>query len=221
MQKVIAVTPRIIYEGTTAKEFVNRRYVRALLNRGFLVIMLTLENENTESLLEKCDGFLITGGDDIDPVHFGEINTGESKDVVKELDDLDKIVVEYALKSKKPLLGICRGHQSINVFAGGSLYQDIGKSHSGLKDGHIVHTVPNRLLNFKKEINVNSYHHQALKRIAPDFIEIAKHEDGTNEAIIHKTLPIIGIQWHPEMQQDNEPSKIIFDTFAKLVNNHK
>ena len=103
--------------------------------------MLTLENENIESLLEKCDGFLITGGDDIDPVNFGEVNTGESKDVMKELDDLDKIVVEYALKSKKPLLGICRGHQSINVFCWWSLYQDIGKVTRVLKKT-ILFTVP-------------------------------------------------------------------------------
>jgi putative glutamine amidotransferase len=87
-----------------------------------------------------------------------------------------------------------------------------------VEDGHLVHTANNRLLQFPPEISVNSYHHQAVNRVAPDFEIVARAEDGTIEAIVHRYLPIIGIQWHPEIIPDTAESKLIFDVFARLVN---
>lgn len=218
MKKIIGITPRLTTVKNVEKEFVNRRYITPLLNRGFQVLMLTLDNDDVEQLLNLCDAFLITGGSDISPEYFGEKNNGQSKNVNCSLDILDKHIVEHATKTKKPLLGICRGHQAINIFSGGSLYQDIGNEHAEVSKNHEVTTIENRLLKFDKVIHTNSYHHQAIKKMAPGFIEIAKHMDGTNEAIIHETLPIIGIQWHPEINSDNEVSTIIFDSFKKLIN---
>jgi putative glutamine amidotransferase len=219
MKKIIGITPRLVTVENVEKEFVNRRYVNPLVDRGFQVLMITLDNEDVEDLLKLCDAFLITGGSDINPEYFGEENNGKSKNVNSSLDLLDKQIVEHAFENKKPLLGICRGHQAINVFLGGSLIQDIGDSHKSIAKNHEVVTVKNRLLKFEKVIETNSYHHQAVKQIAPGFIEIAKHLDGTNEAIIHESLPIIGIQWHPEIHIDDKVSKIIFDAFQKLINN--
>lgn len=219
MSKLIGITPRIVEIEGVKKEFVNSRYIKPLVERGFNVIMLTLDNPNPNEILSLCDGFLITGGSDVDPVHFNENNEGLSKNVEPALDLLDRYVVNYAKDHKVPTLGICRGHQVINVFLGGTLHQDIGNDHKSVKEGHEVITYKNDILTLDEKIYVNSYHHQAIKTIAPDFIEIAKHLDGTNEAIIHKTLPIIGIQWHPEMRADSEVSKIIFDAFANFVNN--
>ncbi|HHX79052.1 MAG TPA: type 1 glutamine amidotransferase [Acholeplasmataceae bacterium] len=219
MKKIIGITPRLVTVENVEKEFVNRRYINPLLERGFQVLMLTLDNKDTEDLLELCDAFLITGGSDINPKYFGEENNGQSKNVNSSLDVLDKQVVEHATKTKKPLLGICRGHQAINIFSGGTLFQNIGDKHNSVSKDHEVTTIPNRLLKFNKEIKTNSYHHQAVKKIAPGFIEIATHLDGTNEAIIHEKLPIIGIQWHPEIHSDSEVSKIIFDSFKDLINN--
>lgn len=214
-KKLIGVTSRIIYENGVRKQFVNERYLKPLHDRGFNTIMLTLDNPNIEEVMDLCDGFLITGGSDIEPHHFNEENHGESKNCDSHLDQLDKDVTLYAVRTKKPLLGICRGHQAINVFMGGSLYQDIGNSHEEVN--HQVVTIKNRLLDWPYEITTNSYHHQALKAIAPGFIVIARSkEDDVVEAMIHEELPIMSFQWHPEITPDNEISVLIFDTFKKM-----
>lgn len=221
MAKLIGLTPRLLTEDGVEKEFVNRNYVDAMRSIGFNVIMLTLENPNPEEVFALCDGFLVTGGSDIDPKWFGEENTGESKGINLDMDILDKKVVEYAKNNKKPLLGICRGIQSINTFLGGSLYQNIGNSHRNIEYDHEVHTIKNHLLDFDETIIVNSYHHQALKDLADGLIAIAHHKDGTIEAAVHKDLPIIATQWHPEKIPNDKVSKLIFARFKKLVEEGK
>src|SRR5690554_142054 len=128
--KLIGITPRILVEDGVEKQFVNTRYVKQLTDRGLNVIMILTNNPYPEEILNMCDGFLITGGNDIDPSYFGETNEGLSKKVIPSLDELDKLIVEHAAKTGKPLLGICRGHQAINVFLGGSLHQHIGDERS-------------------------------------------------------------------------------------------
>lgn len=214
--KLIGVTPRILMSEGVEKQFVNTRYVKQLQDRGLDVIMIMTNNPNPEKILELCDGFLITGGSDIDPKFYNEENLGLSKNVYPKLDDLDRLIVLHAAKTKKPLLGICRGHQAINVFLGGSLIQHID-NHEDLKSDHLVKTIKNDFLNFKETINVNSYHHQAVKDLAPGLVEIAS-KDGIVEAFIHKELPIVGIQWHPEILGESEETKLIFNLFKKQIN---
>lgn len=218
--KLIGITPRFIYDGEVEKQFVNTRYVKQLTDRGLNVIMITTNNPNPEEILNLCDGFLITGGSDIEPAYYNEKNVGLSKKVYPDLDVLDKLIVEHAAKTKKPLLGICRGHQAINIFLGGSLHQHIDH-HEELSKDHLVNTKKNKFLNFKETINVNSYHHQAVKDLAPGLELVASHSDGTVEAYVHKTLPIIGVQWHPEILANSEESKLIFDLFKKQLDNKK
>ena len=150
MKKLIGVTPRLLMEDDVEKQFVNTSYLDCLLHYDCNVIMLTLNNPNVEEVLDLCDAFLITGGSDLDPKYYGEENNG-SKGIDFRLDVLDKVVVEYAAKTKKPLLGICRGHQSINVFLGGSLIQHM-ENHRGIKEGHEVVTIKNAYLNFDENI---------------------------------------------------------------------
>ncbi len=115
-KKLIGVTPRLLTEGDTVKQFVNEVYLSALIKRDFNVIMLTLDNPQLDDVLALCDGFLITGGSDVDPTYFHEVNEGLSKGVKPQLDKIDQQVVLYAEKNKLPMLGICRGHQTLNVF---------------------------------------------------------------------------------------------------------
>lgn len=220
MKKIIGVTPRLLVEDGVQKQFVNNTYVSAMLQYDVNIIMLTLDNPAIDEVLALCDGLLVTGGSDIDPKYYGEENKGDSQEVDSRLDTLDKQVIEYAIAHKVPLLGICRGHQSINAFLGGSLIQHID-NHTSKKDGHEVHTIPNRLLDFDENIITNSYHHQAVGQVAPNMTAIAFHKDGTVEAIIHNELPIIGIQWHPEKAPSKKESKIIFDKYISLVNEFK
>lgn len=219
MQTLICLTPRTLVEKTIEKQFVNTRYLTPLHNRGMNTLMLTLSNPNPEEIFDLCDGFIVTGGTDLNPVSYGEVNTGLSKETCDRLDQLDQQVITYAKANHKPLLGICRGHQSLNVFMGGSLIQDlntIGKDHEQISENHLIYTVKNRLIPFDEIASTNSYHHQAIQKLAPKFDVIATHEDGTIEAIIHQELPMIGVQWHPEANPNSPSSKQVFDAFSKL-----
>lgn len=211
---IIGVTPRIIVEDGIEKYFVNKSYIEALNSIGFTSMMLVCNTSNIENALEICDGFLVTGGIDVDPKWFNEEmnGTGETND---ELDIIDKQVVDYAIKHKKPMLGICRGHQTINVFMGGNLIQDIGTHHKSTR--HQVYTVKNDLIAFDEIIETNSYHHQVCKDLAKGLVEIGKSYDGYNEAYISYEYPIIGVQWHPEKTMDEKPSILIFDYFKDMV----
>lgn len=221
MSKLIGITPRLLTEGGVEKQFINTRYIDRLTVRGFNTVLLTLGNPNQKEIFDLCDGFLITGGTDINPLRYGEANDGVSKDIEDRLDQLDKDIIDYVLKHKKPLFGICRGHQSINVFLGGTLHQDLGNltpSHKAVSANHNVNMVPHPSFGFQDQIAVNSYHHQAIKDLASDLNVLGTHEDGTIEMVMHKSLPIFAVQWHPEINIDSPHSKIIFDAFGKLVN---
>ena len=186
-----------------------------LNNLGYIPILLPLDNDNLTDILDKCDGFLVTGGSDVTPSCFNQENSGSHGCNVR-LDDIDRTVVQYAAANHKPMIGICRGHQAINVFLGGTLIQDIGQSHENCR--HNVITFKNRLLDFPKEtVIVNSYHHQVCDKLAPGLIEIAKSEkEGYNEAFIHESLPILSFQWHPEKTPNDEISKIIYKAMKNL-----
>lgn len=216
-KKIIGVTPRVCTEDGSKRHNVQDTYIAAMNALDFIPVILPMDNDDIETILDLCDAFLVIGGWDITPSYFNQEDQG-SQGCDERLDKIDKIVVEYAAKSKKPMLGICRGHQSINVFMGGTLIQDIGKSHSSVR--HDVETFENRLISFPKTMNVNSYHHQVLDKIAPGFIEIARSKEGFNEAIIHETLPIMAFQWHPEKNPEEDSSKLIFKTFKKMVENN-
>lgn len=223
MTKLIGITPRLLTEETVEKQFVNTRYLIPLNKRGLNTLMISLDNPNLEAILKLCDGFLITGGTDLDPTTYNEFNNGLSKGIDLRLDNLDKLIIEHAVKHKKPLLGICRGHQSLNVFLGGTLHQDLdhlNSDHNKVKENHFIKIDKNDFINIEGLINVNSYHHQAIKDLALDLEAIGRHHDQTIEMVVHKTLPIFAVQWHPEMNSDSNISQVIFDKFNELVNNH-
>lgn len=221
MTKLIGLSPRLLTEKNVEKQFVNTIYLNPLTKRGFNTILLTLENPNLEDVLMLCDAFLITGGRDIDPVYYNEENKGLAIDTDSRLGVVDRQIVLHAKKYKKPLLGICRGHQAINVFLGGTLHQDLGdlnKTHKSVKENHFINIKENSFINLDSIINVNSYHHQAIKTLASELKVIGIHEDSTIELVAHKHLPIFSVQWHPEINGDSKVSQIIFDKFAELIN---
>jgi len=221
MRKLVCLTSRtMLDELSQEKQFVNTRYVKPLTERGMNTMMLTLDNPSPEEMFNLCDAFVITGGVDLDPMTYKDVNTGLSKDIHPSLDLLDSLVIKYAKTTKKPLLGVCRGLQSINVFLGGTLYQDLaqlGLKHSNIPGNHKINIVENDVLKFESEIAVNSYHHQGIKKLATGLKVIGKQTDGIIEAVIHESLPIIAVQWHPEMRPSSPESKVIFDTFATMV----
>ena len=220
MTKLVCFSPRLLIEEGVEKQFVNTRYIDPITQRGLNTIQITLGNPNPDDILHLCDGFILTGGTDLNPNTYQEVNDGLSGGVSDRLDEIDRIMIEHAIANEKPLLGICRGHQSLNVFLGGTLHQDLSQfndSHQRIKENHIIHMQPDPHFLWGTEISVNSYHHQAIKDLAPLLKAIGTHEDGIIEMVIHQHLPIFSVQWHPEITPKSPYSSMIFDTFVKLV----
>lgn len=222
MQKpIVGIVPRTEYVNTNYRVQVNYSYLEPLNKRDITPIILPLNSDNINELLPLCSGFLVPGGDDIDPKYYGEDNVGDSRDVDQNLDTIDKIVLEYATKHHVPTLGICRGVQAIAAFLGGSLHQDIKKAELKNDEVDHKHMVSNTFIHpfnnlFPSKFEINSYHHQAVKKVPEDYVVTFMHND-IIEGIHHHALPIFGVQWHPE-RFDTLESKTIFDYFAKLVN---
>ena len=133
-----------------------------------------------------------------------------------EMDLVDKYVIEYAIENKKPMIGICRGLQAINVFMGGSLIQHIEDDSHKKIEGNVefkpVHNGSIFDLVYNDNSKINSYHHQCIKKLAPNF-EICGYSNGCIEAIVHKELPIIAVQWHPERILDTWHKEKLFTNF--------
>jgi len=150
------------------------------------------------------DSLIVPGGVDVNPKLYNEENNGSIR-IDNELDKLEMEVIDDFVKANKPILGICRGLQIINVYFGGNLIQDIEQkeTHTPSDNQDKIHEIEIKGDNFLKELYgrrfvVNSYHHQAIKRLADNFEILAKSDDGIIEAIKHKELPIIAVQFHPE-----------------------
>lgn len=152
------------------------------------------------------DGLLLCGGGDVDPSLFGQKNCG-SKEIDRARDLAELKLVEAYCNAGKPILGICRGHQVINVAFGGTLIQDLGIPLAEFHQQevgdavHILRCAPNSLLYERygaTTFAVNSNHHQALDAVGKGLRPIQWSESGIVEAIEHNSLPVLGVQWHPE-----------------------
>ena len=160
----------------------------------------------------QCDGFVVVGGDDVDPKHYHEENFA-SHCVESEIDELDLRVIDYAVKNNKPLFGICRGLQIINVYFNGSLKQDILNHKEGK---HKIVLVEN-FLDFPNDDIVNTFHHQSVKKLGEGLKALYYSLDGEVELAIHEKLPIIAAQFHPEKTLDNTLSITMLNYFKNLL----
>lgn len=154
--------------------------------------------------LASCAALILPGGGDITPAFFGEHNNG-SVHIDTELDILQLQAFDYALRRKMPILGICKGMQIINVALGGTIIQDLPTSrnhrHQNNDQYHSTRIRPNSCLHklYGTEAVVNSAHHQGLGRLGRGLFPIQWcPSDNCIEAICHESLPILGVQWHPE-----------------------
>lgn len=154
----------------------------------------------------RCDGLILPGGGDITPAFFGEKNNG-SRNIDTELDILQLQALELAMRKSMPVLGICKGMQIINVGLGGTLVQDLPPASCAIhryEDGDKYHASviqkDSCLHTLYGELAIiNSAHHQAVRELGDGLRAIQWcPEDQCVEALIHETLPLIGVQWHPE-----------------------
>jgi len=211
---------------------VNECNLNAVSKNGGLPIMLPITNneEIIDGYLNMIDGIYFTGGSDINPLLFGEDPVKTLGSVDYDRDEFEIKLYEKAAMMDMPMLGICRGQQIINVAAGGSLYQDIysqrvdTNGHSpkfsvGGYEYHIVEIMKDTKISdiFKAEkIKTNSFHHQAVKEVAEDYIATAFTRDGIIEGIESTKLSFaVGLQWHPEIMYERYP--IFSNIFKALI----
>ena len=160
--------------------------------------------ENVREIEEKCDGLILSGSNkNIYPEHYGHERLAEvAHTYTVDEYSYDIQLLDAFVKSGKPVLGICGGIQSLNVFFGGTLNQHV-HDHNGIENGHKLHIEKDSFLYEvygKDVIEANSYHMQCADEPAPGFRVTARAEDGTIEAI--EKGNIIGVQWHPETLHD-------------------
>lgn len=186
----------------------------SVIQAGGIPIVLPhlVEEEVIAELSSRIDGLLISGGADVDPLLYGEEPLPQLGSVMPDRDRTEIAFIRQALAMDMPVFGICRGAQIVNVAAGGSLYQDVYSQHKGAllhsqrapRDhlSHYVTAEADSMLHSMIKSDrflVNSFHHQAVKRLAPGFRCTAVASDGIVEAYESESHRfVLGVQWHPE-----------------------
>lgn len=244
MRPIIGVTSnysdddmRFVAQGLGARgqewSVIANDYSDAIIEAGGIpvVIPITEDEEYLEKIADLIDGLLLTGGADINPLLAGQRPDEKTGRIAPQRDSQEMILLDYFYnKTKKPILGICRGMQFLNVFFNGSLILDLPR------DGYLPHTLINNERYFPShsvEINedsilreifesdsimVNSFHHQAVGNLGEKLKASGKSEDGVIEAMEYHDLNerfILAVQWHPEMMSiADEDHQRIFEYFV-------
>ena len=206
---IIGVTP--LWDAERKSVWMLPDYLDGIRAAGGLPVVLPLEmsEKDADQIVETCDGFLFTGGQDVAPELYGE-KAAPSVVSSAERDKLGTLLLSNALQADKAILGICRGLQFINVFLGGTLWQDLPSQHpseivhkQGKPYGVPMHKVKlngdlQSLLG-KDIIEVNTLHHQAIKSLGKDLTAMAVAPDGIIEAVKMAGKRFVwAVQWHPE-----------------------
>ena len=213
---------------------VNAAYVRALLSVGGVPLILSplMGASLAASALEGCDGLLLTGGEDIHPSWYGADPSPLLSPPSRERDLFELALFAVARQRELPILGVCRGIQLINVALGGTLFQDLPSERPGPVDhgptgsrdarSHTVRLQPDSRAAQAlgaTSVTVNSFHHQAIKELAPGLVASGWTNDDLIEAA--ESGPgaswILAVQWHPE-EMHADPQAPEHGLFEALVN---
>ena len=209
-------------------------YMKGIEEAGGIPVMLPLTTNQKiiQKLVERFDGFLLTGGQDVSPELYGEKIMPECGQINSERDEMERILIEKVFEMDKPMLGICRGIQILNAVLGGTLYQDLPMQYQSEIEHHmtppydrVVHKVVLKgdtplysILNVR-EIGVNSYHHQAIKDLSEKLKIAAVSEDGIIEGVYMPDKKfVLATQWHPELSYISDKNSMkIFEAFVNAA----
>ncbi|MBS4168359.1 gamma-glutamyl-gamma-aminobutyrate hydrolase family protein [Parachlamydia sp. AcF125] len=240
---IIGISTNFLFETfgpETGQErvYVNYSYIDVVIQAGGVPLMLPfVENEEiVRAQMNQIDGLILSGGIDVNPLLYGEQPHPMLGTIFPKRDTHELHLVRMAEETNKPILGICRGLQLLNVAFGGTLYQDIPhmfntnilhlqkeKKHIAMHDVDVMPgTILEEIFN-ASSLETNTYHHQAIKKLANGFTINAKAKDGLIEGIEKNDGHfILGVQWHPEMMVSSDANmQKLFNYFIKKVENHE
>ena len=227
MRPIIGITPEIAEDG---KVSLNYAYTHAIEVAGGIPLVLPCTED--EALLDQltalCHGFVFSGGEDIDPARYGEEKRPQCGQIAHRRDAFDFTMFRKAFAAGKPILGICRGCQLINVALGGTLWQDLPSQQPSdirhvqqegqFEHSHSVNVLPGTPLaaaTGKERFTINSFHHQAAKALGKGLQVMATADDGIVEAMYLPEHPFLwALQWHPERLCDiDADARALFSRF--------
>lgn len=211
--------------------YTNEFFIDLLVKHGIRPEIIPLvPKQMVQEYVAEVDGIIIPGGNDVDPEMFAEKPEAEIGKTYQPHDEFEVQIVKEAIKNKIPVLGICRGHQIINVAMGGTLYQDLATDLTSVEqhDQTVPNEIGTQMVAIKPDSQlaqtvgtnpmVNSKHHQAIKKVGSGLKVNAVYEDGVIEGIENADGSITGVQWHPELMwhRDKNEEKIFTDFFARV-----
>ena len=231
MKPIIGITPSAQFDtlvhGTFLRYCLSAPYVRAVEFAGGAAVILPPQQDVIDELLAIVDGILLSGGPDVDPARYGDTYVHpKTYGIDPDRDRFEIDLFDAALRRGIPVFGICRGIQVMNVALGGTLIQDVATNHPGaaalghrqhergLADSAVGHEVsavdPGVLPIFgDNDLGVNSFHHQAIRDIAPTLMPVAYSPDGLVEAVVMRdNAEVFGVQWHPELMFERDPAHL-------------
>ncbi len=199
---------QILLTAGTAKPI---HYINALEKAGATTVLAKAGMD-----FSAFDGLLLCGGGDVNPVLYEQKNQG-SYGISEERDNLDLACIHAFVLARKPILGICRGIQVLNVAFGGTLIQHLMVADNHIAPGYdLTHEVKaTDILQqiYGRSFTANSSHHQGVGRVGRGLTPVAFSNDGVVEGLVHDYLPILGVQFHPERMEGGAP---VFTHFLSL-----
>lgn len=210
---VLAIIERIVKIPAEAP-FDNRYYItenfKDIFDELDVLLFPVVSTKHLDTVCDLCDGLIVTGTNIDIPTHYYGAQPLPGKNYDIDEYQLDQAAIRLFYEAKKPILGICGGHQSLNIFFGGNLYQQI-EDHNEKDKIHNINIQSGTFLSsvYGEKADVNTYHNLALKDVAEGFTVSATADDGTIEAIERGN--IVAVQWHPEIMND----VAFFDRFIK------
>lgn len=212
---------------TQAIEKVGRSYVDGVVAAGGLPVVLpSLDPAVAAQVVDGLDGLLLTGGGDVDPARYGAGPEPECGPPDLPRDAWELALIDAARSAARPILGICRGIQVLNVAFGGTLVQDLPArgidGHDQIEQaGDEVHRVRFALdsllhqITGTAELGINTLHHQAVDAVGDGLDVVGTTDDGVVEAVEAAADPIIAVQWHPELLLDRSSHQALFDWLVR------
>ncbi|EOT40493.1 gamma-glutamyl-gamma-aminobutyrate hydrolase family protein [Enterococcus columbae] len=222
-QSIIGIAGNMIHDaGETLYHlpvsYIPQGYIEAVQKAGGIPLLLPIgQPEFAKTYIQQIDKLILAGGQDIHPKYYGQSEEIDSNYLTCR-DQFELSLVEEAVRQEKPIFAVCRGMQLLNVYFGGSLYQDI---EDMTPVNHMQNPIPREepthdlmiekqsLLYpiYGKQSKVNSFHHQAVKEVGESLTVTAQCSDGIVEAIENSKRRILGVQWHPDFAYSKQPQE--------------